>query len=304
METAISQRADKTEQQAAEKLFKGKTTAKLFSGISIDHGRVPVDLCDRGRYQPRQDFDPQQLQELADSLRQTGGNIQPVILRPKANGRYEILAGERRVRATLLAGIDSVLAITGAFDDDQCHVITVVENLQRSDLNPIEEAQGFQSLLDKGLKQQVVAASVGKSRVFIANAVRLLKLDIGVRDLLRSGKLSQGHGKAIAGLNEHSVTTERELARKCVRMNWSVRRLEAEVQSLNTNKEASIPRTKDANLRRLEELATGKFGAPIAIRPSSKIAGGGFIHIPFTSESEMRTILEKMNAWPDDSERD
>ncbi len=290
--------------QSSEKLFSGKSTAKLFSGISVEHGRVPVDLCDRGRYQPRQSFDKQQLQELADSIAQTGGNIQPVILRPRNDGRYEILAGERRVRATLLAGLDSVLAVFGAFDESQCQIITVVENLQRADLNPIEEAQGFESLLDKGMKQQEVAASVGKSRVFIANSVRLLKLDIGVRDLLRTGKMSSGHGKALAGLKDNSPNGERQLAQKCIRLNWSVRRLEAEVQTLNKSKNVILPRTKDANLKRLEEMVSRKFGAPIAIRPSTKMAGGGFIHIPFTCEEEMRTVLEKMNIWPEDEERD
>ena len=294
----------KQQPEATEQLFQGKTSARLFDGVKIEHGRIPVDLCDRGRFQPRQEFDPQQLQELADSLRQTGGNIQPVILRPRPNGRYEILAGERRVRASLLAGLDSVLAIYGPFDDDQCHIITVVENLQRADLNPIEEAQGFQSLLDKGMKQQEVAASLGKSRVFIANSIRLLKLDIGVRDLLRSGQLSLGHGKALAALNDKVGVGARELARKCVRLNWSVRRLEAEVQALNSSRKPTLPQSKDVNLRRLEEMVSKQFGAPVAIRPSSKMAGAGFIHIPYTSEAEMRTILEKMGGWPDDAERD
>ncbi len=289
---------------ASGALFQGKTKARLFHGVSIEHGRVPVDLCERGRFQPRQDFDPEQLRELADSLRQTGGNIQPVILRPKGDGRYEILAGERRIRASLLAGLDSVLAIYGNFNDDQCHIITVVENLQRADLNPIEEAQGFQSLLDKGMKQQDVAESVGKSRVFITNAVRLLKLDIGIRDLLRTGKLSQGHGKALAGLNDKTNITSRELARKCVRLNWSVRRLEAEIQALNTGTKTVIKPSRDVNLKRLEELVSKQFGAPVAIRPSSKMVGAGFIHIPFTSENEMRILLEKMGGWPEDSERD
>ena len=294
------------EKPVSERLFTGKTAARLFSDTAIEHGRIPIDLCDRGRFQPRQDFDEHKIQELADSIRQTGGNIQPVILRAKHDGRYEILAGERRIRASLLAGLDAVLAIYGQFDDDQCHVITVVENLQRADLNPIEEAQGFQSMLDRGMKQQEVAVSLGKSRVYIANAVRLLKLDIGIRDLLRSGKLSQGHGKALAGLDDSitSVIACRELARKCVRMDWSVRRLEAEVQALNNKKKPVVRHTKEANLRRLEELVSRQFGAPIAIRASTKMAGGGFIHIPFTSEAEMRIILEKMSAWPEDEARD
>ena len=298
-QTAVEQPTDTT-----DTLFSGKTAPRLFAETAIDHGRIPVDLCDRGRFQPRQDFPEQELQELANSLVQTGGNIQPVILRKKRNQRYEILAGERRIRATMLAGMDSVLAVFGDFTDHQCQIITVVENLQRSDLNPIEEAQGFQSLLDSGLKQQEVAVSVGKSRVFVANSVRLLKLDIGVRDLLRANKLSQGHGKAIAGLKPELKHRERELAQRAVRGEWTVRRLEAEVTALNGAQKVRLPTTRNVNLRRLEELASGKFGAPVAIRPSSKTAGGGFIHIPYTSEAEMRTLLEKMGAWPDVDERD
>ena len=192
--------------------------------------QIGIDLLVRGKYQPRQHFDPIKLQELADSIKSTGGLLQPIVVRPIGANKYEIVAGERRWRAAQLAGLTDISCLVYPYSDEQTLQASIIENISRADLNPIEEAQAYQRLIDEFLYlHEEVAASVGKSRTAITNSLRLLKLDARVQKLLIMGDLSEGHGKILAGLPPHQ---QYELAERCVQKGWNVRKIEAEVKKL------------------------------------------------------------------------
>lgn len=192
--------------------------------------QIPIDLLVRGKYQPRQHFDPEKLQELADSIQSTGGLLQPIVVRPALDGRYEIVAGERRWRAAQLANLPDISCMVCQYTDEQALQAAIVENISRADLNPIEEAKAYQRLIDDfNYLHEEVAASVGKSRAVITNTLRLLKLAPTVQTLLINGDLSEGHGKILA-----SLTPEQQmiLAERCVQKGWNVRRIEAEAKKI------------------------------------------------------------------------
>jgi ParB family transcriptional regulator, chromosome partitioning protein len=182
--------------------------SEILSGAAPGAGpngvEVGIDLIDRNPQQPRKDFDPALLQALCESIRQHGV-LQPLLLRPAAagDGRYQIVAGERRWRAAQMAGLSTVPALVRAFDDLSTLEVSIVENVQRADLNAVEEALAFQQLIDRfGRTQQSVADAVGKSRAHIANTLRLLSLPEEVLELIRDGKISAGHGRAALGASD------------------------------------------------------------------------------------------------------
>src|SRR5215208_3302358 len=191
---------------------------------------LDIDMLTRGRYQPRQEFDPEKLQELADSIKSTDGLLQPIVVRPIANNRYEIVAGERRWRAAQLAKLTEVSCLVFEYSDEQALQAAIVENISRTDLNPIEEARAYQRLIDEfHYLHEEVAASVGKSRVAITNSLRLLKLDPLIQNYLIKGQLTEGHGKILASL---SLLHQISLANLCVEKVWNVRKLELEAKKL------------------------------------------------------------------------
>src|SRR5690606_36029186 len=199
---------------------------------------IPVDLIQRGRYQPRRDMDPAALQELADSIRQQGV-MQPVVVRPIAEGRYELIAGERRWRATQIAELDRIPAIIREVPDDAAIAMALIENIQRENLNPVEEAFALQRLQDEfGLTQAQVAEAVGKSRTTITNLLRLLGLTEDVRVMLEHGDLEMGHGRAMLTL---FLEQQMQVARMVVAKSLSVRQTEALVRRLQQEK----PEDKD-----------------------------------------------------------
>src|SRR5579883_2735188 len=191
--------------------------------------QISIELLVRGKYQPRQHFDPEKLKELADSIKSTGGLLQPIVVRP-FHDQYEIVAGERRWRAAQMAGLGEVSCLICHYTDEQALQASIVENISRADLNPIEEAQAYQRLIDEfHYLHEEVAASVGKSRTAITNSLRLLKLDARVQQYLVTGMISEGHGKILAGLEpQHQI----ELAERCVQKGWNVRKMEAEAKKI------------------------------------------------------------------------
>lgn len=194
-----------------------------------ESGRIEIDLydIDTNPNQPRKTFDPEKLSELAASIRRHGV-VQPILVR-KNGARYTIVAGERRYRAARQAGLMHVPAVLTDADEDALMELSLVENIQRENLNPIEEAAALKLLMDQhDLTQEEVSERVGKSRPAIANALRLLSLPKSVQKLIKDGKLSAGHGKMLAGVGD--VKLQMELAEKCVEGDWSVRRLEDEVR--------------------------------------------------------------------------
>ena len=250
---------------------------------------VPIDLIQRGRYQPRRDMDPAALQELADSIRQQGV-MQPVVVRPIAEGRYEPIAGERRWRATQMAGLDSIPAIIRDVPDEAAIAMALIENIQRENLNPIEEAFALQRLQDEfGLTQAQVAEAVGKSRTTITNLLRLIGLSEDVRIMLEHGDLEMGHGRAMLTL---APELQMQVAKQVVAKSLSVRQTEALVRRVQQETPDSKSRKKgvvDPNIRALQEDLAERLGARVLIDHGQR--GKGKLVIEYSSLDELDGIL-------------
>ena len=250
---------------------------------------IALDLIQRGRYQPRRDMDPAALQELADSIRQQGV-MQPVVVRPLAAQRFELIAGERRWRAAQMAGLESIPAIIRDVSDEAAIAMALIENIQRENLNPIEEAFALQRLQDEfGLTQAQVAEAVGKSRTTITNLLRLIGLSEDVRLMLEHGDLEMGHGRAMLTL---APEQQMQVARQVVARSLSVRQTEALVRQLQQEKpdngKAVKPRV-DANIRALQDDLAERLGARVAINHGQR--GKGKLVIEYSSFDELDGIL-------------
>jgi ParB family chromosome partitioning protein len=249
---------------------------------------LPVDLIQRGKYQPRRDIDPESLQELADSIR-AQGVMQPIVVRPISDRRFEIIAGERRWRATQLAGLDVIPAVVRDVPDEAAIAMALIENIQREDLNPVEEAIALQRLQREfELTQQEVASAVGKSRSTITNLLRLMTLEEDVRILLERGDLEMGHARALLGLNG---TDQSQAARTVVGKGMSVRQTEALVRNLLAAKEREpeAPQRLDPNIRQLQDDLSQRLGARVQIQHSAK--GRGKLVLSYNSLDELDGIL-------------
>ena len=250
---------------------------------------VPIDLIQRGRYQPRRDMDPAALQELADSIRQQGV-MQPVVVRPIAEGRFELIAGERRWRATQMAGLDSIPAIIRDVPDEAAIAMALIENIQRENLNPIEEAFALQRLQDEfGLTQAQVAEAVGKSRTTITNLLRLIGLSEDVRIMLEHGDLEMGHGRAMLTL---APELQMQVAKQVVAKSLSVRQTEALVRRVQQETPDSKSRKKgtlDPNIRALQDDLAERLGARVSIDHGQR--GKGKLVIEYSSLDELDGIL-------------
>ncbi|EDM48513.1 putative chromosome-partitioning protein ParB [Marinobacter salarius] len=249
---------------------------------------VPIDLIQRGRFQPRRDMDPAALQELADSIRQQGV-MQPVVVRPIAEGRFELIAGERRWRATQMAELDRIPAIIRDVPDDAAIAMALIENIQRENLNPIEEAFALQRLQDEfGLTQAQVAEAVGKSRTTITNLLRLISLSEDVRVMLEHGDLEMGHGRAMLTLQPEQ---QMQVARQVVAKSLSVRQTEAlvrRVQQESPNRKKAKGEV-DPNIRALQDDLAERLGARVSIDHGQR--GKGKLVIEYTSLDELDGIL-------------
>lgn len=250
--------------------------------------QISIDLLIRGKYQPRQHFDQEKLQELAASIISTGGLLQPIVVRPMKD-KYEIVAGERRWRAAQIAGLTEIACLVFPYSDEQTLQASIIENINRSDLNPIEEAQAFQRLIDEfNYLHEEVAASVGKSRTAITNSLRLLKLTPTVQQYLISGELSEGHGKILASLTPEQ---QNELADKCVKRGWNVRRIEIEAKKyqFEATKEGKF---SDVNLKHLEQALSDHLGNRVQV--SYEERGGGYLNIRFNNIDELEGHFDRI----------
>ncbi|PAV26926.1 ParB/RepB/Spo0J family partition protein [Tamilnaduibacter salinus] len=249
---------------------------------------IPIDLVVRSRYQPRRDMDEATLQELADSIRQQGV-MQPIVVRPGGEGRYELIAGERRWRATQLAGLANIPALIRDVPDDAAIAMALVENIQRENLNPIEEAFALQRLQDEfGLTQGQVAEAVGKSRTTITNLLRLTGLASDVRTMLEHGDLEMGHARALLALApEQQAQAARQVAAKAL----SVRQTEALVRRLQheTNNAPKKKGPQDPNIRQLQDDLAERLGAKVSIDHGQR--GKGKLVIQYSSLDELDGIL-------------
>ena len=250
-----------------------------------DPSEIPIDLIDPSSLQPRSVFDETKLDELAQSIT-ANGVVQPLLLRRKGP-RYELIAGERRWRAAQLAGLAKVPAVIRSVADDKVLELALIENIQREDLNPIEEARAYKKLIDTvGLTQETVAERVGRDRSYVTNYLRLLKLPNDLQDLLQRGKLSTGHARALLG-TEH-VEVQRRLARKVIDQDLSVRATERLVRQTVEPKERKTTRasrTVDPNVRAAESKLRRQFGTQVRIVTDD--SGRGKIEFEFYNPSDL-----------------
>ncbi len=250
-------------------------------------------------YQPRKTFDETSLQELANSIEQSGV-FQPIIVRKSAVKGYEIIAGERRFRASKLAQKERIPAIVRDFDEEAMMEVAVLENLQREDLNPLEEAEAYNMLMKNlQLTQAEVAARLGKSRPYIANYLRLLALPKLVKEMVQDDRLSMGQARTLLGLkNKEQIL---KLANRCVKENLTVRQLEQLVAAMNESKDKKkVPRMiqeKPYYLRESEDRLMDKFGTSVAIHEKE---GKGKIEIEYLSQSDLTRILDILDIRFDD----
>ncbi|WP_312376777.1 ParB/RepB/Spo0J family partition protein [Stutzerimonas nitrititolerans] len=248
---------------------------------------LPLDLIQRGKYQPRRDIDPVTLEELAQSIK-AQGVMQPIVVRPIGGGRYEIIAGERRWRASQQAGMEKIPAMVRDIPDEAAIAMALIENIQREDLNPIEEAMALQRLQQEfQLTQQQVADAVGKSRVTVSNLLRLIALPDEIKTLLSHGDLEMGHARALLGL---PLEQQVEGARHVVARGLTVRQTEALVrQWLNDKQVAKAEPKGDPDIERLEQRLAERLGSPVQIRHGQK--GKGQLVIRYNSLDELQGVL-------------
>jgi len=248
---------------------------------------IPVDRVRRGQYQPRRHFDPDALQELADSLA-AQGMVQPVVVRAVADG-YELIAGERRWRAAQIAGLHEIPAVIRDLDDQAAAAVALIENIQREDLNPLEEARAIARLIDDfGLTHQQVASAVGRSRASVSNLLRLQELDEEVKQHVEHRRIEMGHARALLGLKGDR---QRAIARQVVDRGLTVRATEALVRrELEGEGEPKrkAPR-KDPDTRRLEQELSEKLGAAVTLETGK--GGRGRLQIAYNSLDELEGIL-------------
>jgi len=254
---------------------------------------IPIDLVQRNPQQPRKHFDESDLTDLANSIR-AHGVLQPILVRPIADGRFEIVAGERRWRAAQRAGLHAIPAVIRELNEVEVLEIAIVENVQRTDLNPIEEAQGFQALIDRfGRTQQEIADAVGKSRPHIANMLRLLSLPDDLQEMVRDGRLSSGHARAIL-----TAPDPRGLAQRAITEGLNVREVERLAQQAKDEKHgprvsAGAGDSKSADTRALEQSLSNALGLDVTI---SDKGGAGELKISYKTLEQLDDVIRRLRG--------
>jgi ParB family chromosome partitioning protein len=249
---------------------------------------LDVDLIQRGTWQPRTHFDQDALQELADSI-STQGVVQPIVVRATADNRFEIVAGERRWRAAQLAGLSKIPAVVKVFDDQTAAAVSLIENIQRENLNPLEESTALLRLIAEfDMTHQQVADTVARSRASVSNLLRLQDLNSDVKELLSTRAIEMGHARALLGLNGNAQST---LAREVARNGLSVRETEALVKR-RLNPPVKKAQKKDADIARLESDLAERLGAQVSLRQQGK--NKGVLEIHYSSLEALDGILARI----------
>ncbi len=293
---------------AAKNRGLGKGLDALFSTSEIDTKKINSEKADEIRAQgiefidindikpnenqPRKVFDDVKLQELANSIKEHG-LIQPVILRQAKKG-YEIVAGERRWRACRKAGLKEIPCMIKELTDEQNMLVAIIENMQREDLNPIEEAEGLNQMISSfGMTQEEVSKSVGKSRPYITNSLRLLKLPQEVRNMVSEGKLTTGHARAIAGIGDRE--RQIQLAEYVIKEELSVREVERLIKEQHSSKKKNPRRKaeKSADVKRVEEDLKHIMGTKVSLNQSGR---KGKIEIEYYSRDELERLIELLKS--------
>ena len=253
---------------------------------------IAVDLIQRGSYQPRVHFEPESLQELADSIR-AQGVVQPIVVRPREGGRFELIAGERRWRATQLAGLSEIPAVIKDLDDQSAAAVSLIENIQRENLNPLEESRALQRLIDEfSMTHQQVAETVSRSRAMVTNLLRLKDLNEDVKRLVDERQIEMGHARALLAI---TGTEQSQLAHKVASKGLSVRETERLVKHYldSMGKPRSTSSKQDQDIKRLADNLSERLGASVDIQ--SKSGGKGKLVISYNSLDELDGILTKIH---------
>lgn len=274
----------------------GRGLGELLGDALDDTGRVmdiSIDEISPNPWQPRRDFDEESLNALASSIRENG-LIQPVVVRKKKDGTYELAAGERRWRAAKMAGLTVIPAISKEYDDRSMAEMALVENLQRKDLNPVDEGMAYQKLMDEyGLTQEGISQKVGKSRPYVANMVRLLDLPEEVKDFLSKGQLTAGQARPLLGLESDAEKVQ--LARRIVKEGLSARKVEDIIREGKEPKKKEDPPAA-AFMKAVEEKLGLSVGSKVRIRiGKGKNAHKGTISISFSNDEEFQRIADILN---------
>jgi len=248
---------------------------------------LPINSIRPNPFQPRQQFKTEELEALAESIK-LHGLLQPILVRPK-DGEYELVAGERRWRAAQLAGLTEIPAIIRHCSDDELLALALIENLQREDLNPLDEAQAYKTLMERfGLTQEAIAEKVGKSRAAVANTLRLLNLPEPIKQALRDGTITEGHARALLGAPDEGVMME--VFQQVIKHSLSVRQTELLIQRL-TSKRKKRERPLDPNLLALQQILEERLQVPVKLRRGRK---GGVLEIRFFSDEELEGLVRKL----------
>lgn len=274
----------------------GRGLGELLGDALDDTGRVmdiSIDEISPNSWQPRRDFDEESLNALASSIRENG-LIQPVVVRKKKDGTYELAAGERRWRAAKMAGLTVIPAISKEYDDRSMAEMALVENLQRKDLNPVDEGMAYRKLMDEyGLTQENISKKVGKSRPYVANMVRLLDLPEEVKDFLSKGQLTAGQARPLLGLESDAEKVQ--LARRIVKEGLSARKVEDIIREGKEPKKKEDPPAA-AFMKAVEEKLGLSVGSKVRIRiGKGKNAHKGTISISFSNDEEFQRIADILN---------
>ncbi len=250
---------------------------------------LPVEHLQRGKFQPRKDIDPEKLQELADSIK-AQGIIQPIVVRKIDAEMFEIIAGERRWRAAQLAGLQEVPVVVKDIDDRSVMAIALIENIQREDLNPLEESEALRRLLDEfEMTHQQIADAVGKSRTTVTNLLRLLDLHAEVKAMLAKGEMEMGHARGLLGLDEKKQV---KAARQIVSQGLTVRATEKLVKSLLTEKVMVETKRIDPDILRLQNELSDKIGARVVLNHQKN--GKGSLIISYSSLEELEGVMSRL----------
>ncbi len=271
-----------------DSLIPTTTTSKSHQPVEIDIERISGPV-----FQPRRGIDGKGLEGLAESIKEMG-IIEPLVVRP-VEGGYQLICGERRLRASKLVGLDTVPAIVRDVTDKEATEIAIVENIQRENLSPIEEADGYKRLKEEGYKDEEIAKKVGKSRAAITNTIRLLKLEPEIQEAIHEGKISEGHGRALLSID--SFALRKKVFKDIVIKRLSVRNVEEIAKKHKKNSMFRSRRKKDPQIVLLEDKLREIFGTDVSI----SIRGGkGAVRILFTSIEDLNHILDRMGYKGDD----
>lgn len=251
---------------------------------------LPIEFLQRGKFQPRKDMKPEALRELSDSIR-SQGIIQPIVVRAIADDKYEIVAGERRWRAAQLAALQEVPVVIRDINDRTAMAVALIENIQREDLNVLEESEALKRLIEEfEMTHQQVADAIGKSRATISNLLRLLDLHGDVKNLLSKGLIEMGHARALLSLD---VNKQIEIAYKIVEQGLTVRAVEKIIKELGGEKKKTAKKSQDSDTLRLQEELTEKTGSKVTI--SHQNNGKGKLVFSYTSLEELDGIIQRIN---------